>query len=103
MSNLLYKYLDVKGAIMMLHYSNLMYANAMTFNDPLDCHPALIDFNNVPSRSNNVWPPDELIIKQNISRYENYRNFYGYVVYPKYMTEFFYGVITTSMRVYALA
>ena len=47
MSNLLYKYLDVKGAIMMLHYSNLMYANAMTFNDPLDCHPALIDFNNV--------------------------------------------------------
>lgn len=75
MSNLLYKYLDVKGAIMMLHYSNLMYANAMTFNDPLDCHPALIDFNNGPSRSNNVWPPDELIIKQNISRHENYRNF----------------------------
>ena len=33
MSNLLYKYLDVNGAIMMLHYSNLMYANATTFND----------------------------------------------------------------------
>ena len=38
MSNLLYKYLDVNGAIMMLHYSNLMCANATTFNDPFDCH-----------------------------------------------------------------
>lgn len=35
MSNLLYKYLDVNGAIMMLDYSNLMYANATMFNDPL--------------------------------------------------------------------
>ena len=48
MSNLLYKYLDVNGAIMMLHYSNLMYANATTFNDQFDCHPSLIDFSNVP-------------------------------------------------------
>ena len=28
MSNLLYKYLDVNGATMMLYHSNLMYANA---------------------------------------------------------------------------
>lgn len=45
---LLYKYLDVNGAIMMLHYSNLMFANATTFNDSFDCHPSLIDFSNVP-------------------------------------------------------
>ena len=51
MSNLLYKYLDVNGAIMMLHYSNLMYANATMFNDPFDCHPSLIDFSNVPQAS----------------------------------------------------
>ena len=38
MSNLLYKYLDTDGAIMMLHYSNLMYANATMFNDPFDCY-----------------------------------------------------------------
>lgn len=56
MSNLLYKYLDVNGAIMMLHYSNLMYANATMFNDPFDCHPSLIDFSNVPVDALRGWP-----------------------------------------------
>ena len=55
MSNLLYKYLDVNGATMMLYHSNLMYANATTFNDPFDCHPGLIDFSNVPPEECKGW------------------------------------------------
>ena len=73
MSNVLYKYLDVNGAIMMLHYSNLMYANATTFNDPFDCHPSLIDFSNVPIEVRRGWPED--VIKDiESNRHENYRN-----------------------------
>ena len=73
MSNLLYKYLDVNGAIMMLDYSNLMYANATMFNDPFDCHPSLIDFSNVPIEARRGWPED--VIKDiESNRYENYRN-----------------------------
>lgn len=73
MSNLLYKYLDVNGAIMMLDYSNLMYANATMFNDPFDCHPSLIDFSNVPIESRRGWPED--VIKDiESNRHENYRN-----------------------------
>lgn len=60
MSNLLYKYLDINGAKMMLHYRNLMYANATTFNDPLDCHPSLIDFSNVPEEECKTWPADTI-------------------------------------------
>ena len=56
MSKLLYKYLDINGAIMMLHYSDLMYANATTFNDPFDCHPSLIDCSNVPEEKRKGWP-----------------------------------------------
>ena len=55
MNNLLYKYLDINGAIMMLYYINLMYANATTFNDPFDCHPSLIDFSKVPSEKCKIW------------------------------------------------
>lgn len=73
MSNLLYKYLDVNGAIMMLDYSNLMYANATMFNDPFDCHPSLIDFSNVPIEARRGWPED--VIKDiESNRHENYRN-----------------------------
>lgn len=60
MSNLLYKYLDINGAKMMLHYRNLMYANAITFNDPLDCHPSLIDFSNVPEEECKLGLPRQL-------------------------------------------
>lgn len=56
MGNILYKYLDTNGAIMMLHYSNLMYANATTFNDPFDCHPSLIDVSNISINDNDEWP-----------------------------------------------
>lgn len=40
----------------MLHYSNLMYANATTFNDPFDCHPSLVNCSNVPAEECKVWP-----------------------------------------------
>ena len=48
MSKILYKYLDVKGAAMMLYYHNLMFTNATKLNDPMDCHQDLIDFTHVP-------------------------------------------------------
>lgn len=74
MSNILYKYLDIKGAKMMLHYRRLQYTNATMFNDPFDCHPSLIDYSNISSESKNVWPPKEIIQKQDMSRHDNYRN-----------------------------
>ena len=46
----LYKYLDVKGGLSMLHYSNLQFTNSTRLNDPFDCHPALFDFSKVPDR-----------------------------------------------------
>ena len=73
MSNLLYKYLDINGAIMMLHYSNLMYANATTFNDPFDCHPCLIDFSIVPSERCKKWNAT-IIEELESNRYINNRN-----------------------------
>ncbi len=73
MSNLLYKYLDVNGATMMLYHSNLMYANATTFNDPFDCHPGLIDFSNVPPEECKEWTP-EIVEDLRTNRHENYRN-----------------------------
>lgn len=73
MSNLLYKYLDVNGAKMMLQSSNLMYANATTFNDPFDCHPSLIDFSNVPVDAHRGWPAD-VIEGIESNRHINYRN-----------------------------
>ena len=33
----LYKYLDVKGGLMMLHYSNHQFTNATRLNNPFDC------------------------------------------------------------------
>ena len=56
----LYKYLDAKGGLSMLHYSNLQFTNATRLNDPFDCHPALFDFSNVPVNENN-WPPADFL------------------------------------------
>ena len=73
MSNLLYKYLDVNGAIIMLDYNNLMYANATMFNDPFDCHPSLIDFSNVPIEARRGWPAN-FIEEMESNRHTNYLN-----------------------------
>ena len=69
----LYKYLDAKGALLMLYRSNLQFTNATRLNDPFDCHPALIDFSNVPKEKCNGWPAD-LISEVEANQYENYRN-----------------------------
>ena len=74
MSNILYKYLDIKGAKMMLFNSNLQYTNATMFNDPFDCPPSLIDFSSILLRSEDIWPSNELLQKLDICRHENYRN-----------------------------
>ena len=73
MSNLLYKYLDINGATMMLYHSNLMYANSTTFNDPFDCDPRLIDFSNIPPEACKGWPP-KVVEDLRTNRHENYRN-----------------------------
>lgn len=57
---------------MMLHHSDLMYANATTFNDPFDCHPSLIDFSNVPVEARRGWPA-EVIEDLESNRHINYR------------------------------
>lgn len=48
MSHILYKYLDINGAICMIGNQNLQFTNASQLNDPFDCHPKLIDYSNVP-------------------------------------------------------
>jgi hypothetical protein len=40
---ILYKYLDADGVLMMLYYGTLMFTNATQLNDPFDCHPVYID------------------------------------------------------------
>lgn len=69
----LYKYLDVNGGLRMLSNSNMQFTNATKLNDPFDCHPSLIDFSNVPEERKRVWG-QELIMKAESNRYENYRN-----------------------------
>ena len=69
----LYKYLDVDGGLAMLSNSNIQFTNATKLNDPFDCHPSLIDFSNVPEERKRVWGQD-LIMKAEANRYENYRN-----------------------------
>lgn len=40
-NSVLYKYLDIEGAKMMLSNKTLQFTNAMQFNDPFDCDPSL--------------------------------------------------------------
>lgn len=55
---ILYKYLNVNGALSMLRFKELQFTNATKFNDPFDCHPSLIDCSNPPEKSYD-WPPKE--------------------------------------------
>lgn len=71
-SSILYKYIDINGAIMMLHNSNLQFTNATKLNDPFDCHPALIDFTNVPPEKSKGWGK-ELIEELVSHRHQRYR------------------------------
>ena len=56
----LYKYLDAKGGLEMLKHGNLQFTNATRLNDPFDCHPALIDFSNVPKEACKAWSADDI-------------------------------------------
>ncbi len=70
MSQILYKYLDVVGAKMMLCYRNLQFTNATKFNDPFDCHPGLIEFSNIPENvSNRTWMSKDMLIQLESHRY----------------------------------
>ena len=69
----LYKYIDIDGGLAMLSNSNIQFTNATKLNDPFDCHPSLIDFSNVPEERKRIWGQD-LIMKAEANRYENYRN-----------------------------
>ncbi len=50
----LYKYLDINGAKEMLSKCNIQFTNATKLNDPLDCHPGLVD--NSDEDINNITP-----------------------------------------------
>lgn len=72
MSEILYKYLDATGGLMMLYYGTLQFTNATQLNDPFDCHPALIDFSQVPSEKTKAWPADVVSLLES-DRYRRYR------------------------------
>jgi len=56
----------------MLYYSNLMFTNATRLNDPFDCHPALIDFSDVPAERCKIWPADVVSLLRS-DPYRRYR------------------------------
>ena len=62
MSDILYKYLDANGGRLMLINSNLKFTNATQLNDPFDCHPALIDFSNVPLERFGGWSAEDVVL-----------------------------------------
>lgn len=69
---------------MMLHYSDLMYANATTFNDPFDCHPSLIDCSNVPEEKRTGWPAN-VIEELTQTGSQTIAKIYGYAVCLNYI------------------
>lgn len=44
----------------MLKRGNLQFTNATKLNDPFDCHPALVDFSNVPKEACKGWTADDM-------------------------------------------
>ncbi len=63
---ILYKYLDAKGAATMLYNSDLQFTNATKFNDPFDCHPGLIDFSKISPEQAKPWGvQDTILLKSN--------------------------------------
>ena len=58
---LLFKYLDITGAVAMLAHSDLQFTNATKLNDPFDCHPGLIDFSKIPPERA-IWGREDSIL-----------------------------------------
>lgn len=73
MTEILYKYLDAKGGLMMLGRSNLQFTNATRLNDPFDCHPGLIDYSNANNREAKVWGK-KIVEEIETNHAENLRN-----------------------------
>ena len=69
----LYKYLDINGGLAMLEHHNLQFTNATKFNDPIDCHPALFDYSNVPENQKE-WPGTNFVSAMEVNHMENLRN-----------------------------
>ena len=84
---ILYKYLGIDGAKMMLYYSDLQYTNATQFNDPFDSHPGLIDFSNVPPERCKGWPPDIIELTDRVD-IQTIVRVLGYVAYRKLSTHY---------------
>ena len=59
MSRILYKYINMNGAKLMLGNHNLQFTYANQLNDPFDCHPKLLDYSNAPERMRQGWIPEE--------------------------------------------
>lgn len=74
MSRILYKYIDINGAKLMLGNRNLQFTNASQLNDPFDCHPKLIDYSNVPKHKLQGWIPEEWWIEKEELDALNLRN-----------------------------
>lgn len=74
MKQILYKYLDIEGANMMIGKKNLQFTNATQLNDPFDCHPKLLDYSNVPKQKLKGWIPEEWWRKKEENDALNLRN-----------------------------
>ena len=70
---ILYKYLDADGGLMMLQNHNLQFTNPTKLNDPFDCHPYLFDLSNIPKEQCGLWSPQD-IMDIKLNRLENQRN-----------------------------
>ena len=56
----------------MLSNRSLLFANPSQLNDPFDCHPALIDFTNVPLEKCRIWSPEVISLLES-DKYKRYR------------------------------
>lgn len=74
MSRILYKYLDIDGAMCMIGNKNLQFTNASQLNDPFDCHPKLLDYSNVPESKLQGWIPEEWMREKGENDALNLRN-----------------------------
>lgn len=72
MSRILYKYLDIDGALAMLEKRTIRFTNATQMNDPFDCHPSLIDFSNASEGAvTEEW--GQLMVETEVNRAKNLR------------------------------
>lgn len=74
MSNILYKYINIRGGYNMITNQDLQFTSALNLNDPFDCHPKLIDYSNVPDTRLQGWIPKNWWIDKEENDAFNLRN-----------------------------